>query len=320
MKFSLTSGIRIGHGPLGPLQSLGKIHLVLRAEVRRLVPVLPGEARPRAQVAAHVVHPELVDVVDRDGEGNLQVLPLEGRRDLVHLARRELVSQPLVVVALGGLRRDAQRVFGRVVPVAAPGVGILGEDDGPLILPRDEVQAVAPRRKRPALDLHLVRGREGRVLVGAAAPGTLLAAVQAQVRQPPGDELSPDLPPAVVRAAHDARARVLDRHAHGADRLRDRSLRVVAVGREGQALRAGEGMAGSEEEWGEHCQKDDESRNAASGSKLLHFRPPVDRLGDGFRRIREAAAEVSGRARPRRRGWPRRPRAACDNPREGALT
>src|SRR6185436_8310776 len=116
------------------------------------------------------------------------LFPLEGYRRLRRIALGELVREPLVVLALRRLRLDAQRVVLGVVPVAAPGVRVPGEDDRPLVLARDHVEAVGAGRKLLALDLDVMRDGEGRVLVGAGAPRAARATVEAQVRNSVGDE------------------------------------------------------------------------------------------------------------------------------------
>ena len=90
----------------------------------RLLPVRPVEARPKPRSSLRMlVDPERVDVVDRDRDaGSASSSHFERQRRLRGLALRELVRQPLVVLALAGLRLDAQRVVLGVVPEAAPGV------------------------------------------------------------------------------------------------------------------------------------------------------------------------------------------------------
>ncbi len=60
------------------------------------------------------------------------------------------------------------------------------------------MEAVGARGQRLALDLHVMRRGEDRVLVGAAAPGALVAAgAEPEVGHAVGHQAAPDLAPAV---------------------------------------------------------------------------------------------------------------------------
>ena len=97
--------------------------------------------------------------VHLDGDGHRQFLPLQFDGGFLRLAGDEIVGQPFAVLMLVRLDGDAQGVFGLIVEEAAPGVGVLREDDGPFLSAGDHVQAVAPGGQRLAFDQHVVRRR-----------------------------------------------------------------------------------------------------------------------------------------------------------------
>src|SRR4029077_260114 len=88
------------------------------------------------------------------------------------------------------LYRDAQRIFLFVIAEAAPGRGVLREDDGPLIRGGKGVQAVGAGGQRVAFDRYVVGKGDGRVFVGARAPHLAV-----------GDGLAPDFASAHERPA-----------------------------------------------------------------------------------------------------------------------
>ena len=121
---------------------------------------------------------------------------------------------------------------------------------------------------------------------------------------PHGHQLAPDLPAPVVVAAHDARARVVDRHADGPDRLHHRGLRILSAGGERQALRAENGDGEPEE----RDERQETETNAACHTQT--FRPAAgnavrllvtyERAARVFRAGRSYPA-VAGRGRQRKR-------------------
>ena len=69
-----------------------------------------------------------------------------------------------------GLTVTPEGVFFFVVAEAAPGSRVFGEDDGPLILVGNHVQAVSARGERLAFDGGVIGEGDGGVFVGTGAP------------------------------------------------------------------------------------------------------------------------------------------------------
>src|SRR5215472_15750604 len=65
---------------------------------------------------------------------------------------------------------DAQSFFFFVIAEAAPGSGILREDNRPLILVGNRMEAVSAGRQRLAFDRHITGKRDGGIFVRAGAP------------------------------------------------------------------------------------------------------------------------------------------------------
>src|ERR1700683_1154843 len=82
----------------------------------------------------------------------------------------EIVAKRFVV--LDGLRSHGhtERVFRLIVGEAAPGSGVLGENDNPGGLPRNHVEPVHALRKRLAIDGDGIAGLEESVVVGPGSP------------------------------------------------------------------------------------------------------------------------------------------------------
>ena len=68
------------------------------------------------------------------------------------------------------LHAHAQRVFLFIVAKTSPGRRILREDNRPLLLVRNRVQAVRARRQRLSFHRHIVRKSNGGVLIRSGAP------------------------------------------------------------------------------------------------------------------------------------------------------
>lgn len=154
------------------------------------------------------------------------------------------------------LRRDcdAQRILGLLVTEAAPRRRVLREDERPLRLAGQHVQAVLACGERLALDLHGVRDAEHRVLVRAGAPRAL-AAGEAEIVHAVRHQLAPDLAASILAAGTvHVRAAVRDAHADEADLLRDLRALVVAIRRERDRLRGG--AAGAREDEDENDVRD----------------------------------------------------------------
>src|SRR5262249_32750357 len=98
--------------------------------------------------------------------------------------------------------------------------GVLREDNRPLILVRNRVQAISARRKRLAFHRDVVGERDGRILVRASAPDLAV-----------GNDFAPNF------ATADRRPVVVDGDVRQADSLRDAS--PLAAARDVQLRRLG---------------------------------------------------------------------------------
>ena len=130
----------------------------------------------------------------------------------------------------GGLGGDAEDVFGGFVEEAAPGGGVLREDDGPFGGVDDHVEAVAAGGEGLAVDRDRVRDGEDGAFIGSGAPGGGLAVAVAEVGEAVGDELAPDLAAPVF----DGGGGVVDGDLDGADELGDGGLLVGSAGGKGE--------------------------------------------------------------------------------------
>ena len=142
-----------------PREALVELVVVAEAPVGRLVPALPAEARRAPQLALDArVHDGLG--VDRDREGDGELVPL--KHDDGPVVGRVLEAVLEALFEVGGLRGhgEADRVFRLVVAEAAPGRVHVAEDDGPVLLGGDHVEAVRACRERLAADREGRRGRE----------------------------------------------------------------------------------------------------------------------------------------------------------------
>src|SRR2546430_4093261 len=77
---------------------------------------------------------------------------------------------PYTTLFRSRLHRDAQRVFLFIVAKTSPRGRILREDNRPLLLVRNRVQPVSARGQRLAFHRHIVRKRDGCILVRSGAP------------------------------------------------------------------------------------------------------------------------------------------------------
>jgi hypothetical protein len=164
-----------------PIEGLVQIDVVSQAVGRRSVPALPGEAGKAAQLGSETFDDDR-RCVDLDVHGHGGFFPAENHCGGAVGRIGEGVAQAFLERGLRRRHGDAQGVFLRVITEAAPGVGHLAEDDGPLLFRRDHVESIGAGRERLALDLHGRADRERRVLVGSGAPDFAVR-----------DELSPDL-------------------------------------------------------------------------------------------------------------------------------
>ncbi len=156
--------------------------------MRGFVVSSPGKAADAAQFVLDALQYDGFGVhgnAERDG----QLLPAQSCRRGVGFHVIEHVGEHVKRFGRVRFHRDAQRVLFLVVAEAAPGSGILGENNRPLILVGNGVQSVGACGQRFSFYGNVISESDGGIFIRARAPDLTV-----------GDGLAPDLAP-VYRGA-----------------------------------------------------------------------------------------------------------------------
>ena len=167
--FQVLKAFLVLDGSVFPLERFFQIVIVVQAPLRGFVVSGPGEAADAAQLVFDALQHHGFGVhgnVERNG----QLFPSEGGRGGVRLNVIEDVGQRFKRIRRMRFDSYTQRVLFFVVAEAAPGGGVLGKNDSPLILVGDGVQSIGPRRQRLSFDGNVIGENDGCVFIGTRAP------------------------------------------------------------------------------------------------------------------------------------------------------